>query len=138
MTGYRRLKTVITSDDFMITDDFIRSHFGANTKRVVFPTSAERAQMRQMKPAEESVAKALSTNGSLASFAYCVTGSKALKGASRLGVIIHMIGGILGMAMMLTLAVLGALALLTPANMFLYELVWMVPGLLITEWTRSI
>lgn len=138
LTGYRKLKTVITSDDFMITDDFIRGHFGAKTKRVVFPTSAERAELRQKKPAEESVAQALSTNGNLASFAYCVTGSKALKSASRLGVIVHMIGGILGMAMMLTLAVLGALSLLTPANMFLYELVWMVPGLLITEWTRSI
>jgi hypothetical protein len=49
-----------------------------------------------------------------------------------------MIGGILGMLMMLVLAIIGATNLLTPANLFLYELVWMVPGLLITEWTRSI
>ena len=33
---------------------------------------------------------------------------------------------------------IGAEQLLTPANMFLYQLIWMIPGLLITEWTRSI
>ena len=36
------------------------------------------------------------------------------------------------------LAVLGAAELLTPVNMFLYELVWMVPGLLVTEWARTV
>jgi len=30
------------------------------------------------------------------------------------------------------------LELLTPTNMFLYQLVWMIPAFLITEWTRSI
>jgi len=39
---------------------------------------------------------------------------------------------------MVTLTVLGQLQLLTPANMFLYHLVWLIPGLLTTEWTRSI
>ena len=56
----------------------------------------------------------------------------------NLGIVIHLIGGILGMLMMLVLAFLGRTELLTPANLFLYELVWLVPGLLITEWTRSI
>jgi len=36
------------------------------------------------------------------------------------------------------LAVLGAQELLTPANMLLYQLIWTVPGILITEWTRAI
>ena len=40
--------------------------------------------------------------------------------------------------MMLVLAVLGEAALLTPSNLLLYELVWMIPGLLITEWTRTL
>ena len=32
----------------------------------------------------------------------------------------------------------GITGILTPMNVLLYELIWMVPGLLITEWTRSI
>ena len=55
-----------------------------------------------------------------------------------MGTALHMVGGILGMGVVLTLVLLGALNLLTPANMFLYQLVWMIPGFLVTEWTRSI
>jgi hypothetical protein len=52
--------------------------------------------------------------------------------------IVHMVGGSLGILMMLALAILGATHLLTPANLFLYELLWLIPGFLITEWPRSI
>ena len=138
LTGYRSLKAVLTTDDFMLTDEFIKSNFSANTKRMLFPSWEERAAMRAKKPEEGQPAAALSTSSGLASFAYCVTGAKMLRSSSRLGLLVHMIGGIVGMGVMLTLTILGALDLLTPANMFLYELVWMVPGLLLTEWTRSI
>jgi hypothetical protein len=49
-----------------------------------------------------------------------------------------MLGGILGLVMMLVLAILGAQELLTPMNLLVYELVWLIPGMLITEWTRSV
>ena len=49
-----------------------------------------------------------------------------------------MVGGIVGIAMMGVLAALGATEYLTPVNMFLYQLLWMIPGLLVTGWTRSI
>ena len=49
-----------------------------------------------------------------------------------------MLGGILGLVMMLLLAVLGAQHLLTPGNVLLYELLWMIPGLLFTEWARAV
>ena len=49
-----------------------------------------------------------------------------------------MVAGILGMGVVVTLLVLGATHLLTPANMFLYQLAWMIPGWIVTEWTRSI
>ena len=70
--------------------------------------------------------------------AYAITGSRALRTASRLGVIVHMTGGILGILIMAALAVLGTTALLTPANILLYQLVWMIPGLIVTFWTRTI
>ena len=39
---------------------------------------------------------------------------------------------------MLVLAILGNTELLTPTNILLYQLVWAVPGLLVTEWTRIV
>ena len=35
-------------------------------------------------------------------------------------------------------AAMGAEHLLTPSNVLLYQLIWLIPGFLITEWTRSV
>jgi len=39
---------------------------------------------------------------------------------------------------MLALTIVGANELLTPTNILLYELIWMIPGYLVTQWTRLI
>ena len=59
-------------------------------------------------------------------------------GSPRLGVAIHLLGGILGMIIMLALGYLGSTELLTPTNVLLYQLIWAIPGLLVTEWTRVV
>lgn len=138
LCGYRGLNPVITTGDFMITETFIRDRFDVKTKRMLFPDFAQRAELREKKPEEEAPACALMTRDGLAPAAYAVTGARSLKSAATAGVIVHMIGGGLGIAMMLVLGILGATELLTPGNMFLYELALMVPGLIITEWTRSL
>ena len=138
LCGYRKLHPVITGGDFMLTQDFLKNHFDVKTKRVIFPDDPKRRQLGEVTQAPEEKALALVTSQGLAPFAYAVTGARTLKSAATSGVVVHMIGGILGMLMMVALAIIGATELLTPANMFLYELLWMVPGLLITEWTRSI
>ena len=138
LSSYRGLFPVLTGGDFMLTDGFIRKFFSVKTKRICFPEQALRQQLREAKPEEGQPALALITGEGLAPFAYAVTGARALKGACTAGVVIHMVGGILGLAMMGVLAYLGANQYLTPANMLLYQLLWMIPGLLVTAWTRTI
>lgn len=138
LSAYRGLKTVLTAGEFMLTPDFVHDCFGVNTKRMLFPQNSERATLVEKTLEPDAPAMALITGQGLAPFAYAVTGARALRIAAKAGIITAMVGGILGVVMMLVLAILGATELLTPAHMFLYELVWLVPGLLITEWTRSI
>lgn len=138
LCAYRGLNPVLTASDFTLTEGFIRSRFGVNPRRIRFPERAQRLELKAREPDPDAPALLLVTSKGLAPFAYGVTGARALRTASILGVVIHMIGGILGLVMMLALTILGALELLTPANMFLYQLVWLIPGLLISEWTRAI
>lgn len=138
LCGYRKLNPVLISGDFVLTEKFIHEQFGVNTKRILFVDPETRLELAEKTPDSGAPALALITGAGLLPFAYAVTGARTLKNAARTGVILHMIGGILGIVMMAILAVVGATQLLTPANMFLYELVWMIPGLLITEWTRSV
>ncbi len=138
LCAYRGLNPVLTAGDFTLTEGFLRSRFGVNPRRIRFPERAQREELKTRELEPDAPALLLVTSKGLAPFAYGVTGARALRTASILGVVIHMIGGILGLAMMLALTILGALELLTPANMFLYQLVWLIPGLLISEWTRAI
>lgn len=138
LCGYRSLQPVLTTGDFTLTEEFIRARFGVNTRRIGFPEREVRAQLAEKKPGEDAVGLMLSTTEGLLPYAYAVAGARAVRTASVLGTVIHMLGGILGLAIMAILAILGVGELLTPSNMLLYELVWLIPGLLITEWTRTI
>jgi len=138
LCAYRRLMPVLTTSDFMLTESFIRSRFGVNTRRIAFPERPVRLELSEKQPEEGAPALALTTHEGLSGPAFVVTGARALRSASRLGVAVHMLGGILGLIMMLLLAILGAEHLLTPGNVLLYELIWLIPGFLITEWTRSV
>ena len=134
----RKITEVVTAGDFMLNDSFLRSKFGINPKRVAFPDLRERFALNRIGPADGDVALALVTREGLAPAAYAITGARALRSAWRLGLAIHMFGGMLGMLIMVVLAILGSVALLTPINILLYQLVWMIPGLLVTFWPKTI
>ena len=138
LCAYRGLRPILVTGDFTLTPGFIRSRFGVNPRKILFPERTVREELRQNQPEADRPSLLLTTAEGLAPVAYGVTGARALRTSARLGVVVHMIGGIVGLLMMLALALLGAMEYLTPANMFLYHLVWLLPGLLITEWTRSI
>ena len=132
------LTPVVIAEDFMLTESFIRSRFGVNTRRMAFPSGPVRQEIALREPEDGATVVALTTKEGLAPKTYAITGARALRGAMTIGVAIHMAGGILGLLIMAALAYIGAAGLLTPANLLLYELAWMLPGLLITEWTRVI
>ena len=134
----RKITEVVTAGDFMLNDSFLRSKFGINPKRVAFPDLRERFALNRVGPEDGDVALALVTREGLAPAAYAITGARALRSAWRLGLAIHMFGGMLGMLIMVVLAILGSVELLTPINILLYQLVWMIPGLLVTFWPKTI
>ncbi len=138
LTAYRGLSCVLTSDDFALTYGFLKGKFGIKPKRFHLPDYPVRAELRQKELAEDAPVLMMTTALGLAPYAFGVTGARVLKSASRLGALLHIIGGVIGLGIMILLVVLGALELLTPANMFLYQLVWMIPAFLVTEWTRNI
>ena len=138
LCGYRKLKPLKLSGDFMLTESFLRAKFNVKTSRIVFPDrdTCQKLQQHPIDPDEPVLA--LTTREELVSVAYAITGARALRQATKLGVIIHLIGGTLGLIIMLVLGYLGSTQLLTPVNILLYQLIWAVPGLLVTEWARIV
>ena len=138
LSSYRRLNPVMVAGEFMMSESFIRSKFGIRSKRLQFPGVQIRQQLNSVVPAPNAEAALITTKDGLAPMAYGVTGARALRSACNLGVVLHMIGGILGMGIVLTMVIMGTMHILTPANIFAFQLAWLIPGLLVTEWTRSI
>ena len=139
LCSYRGLTPVLSSDNFLLSEGFLRAKFNVNTRRMAFPSLQERQKVASWTPAPtQSIPCALLTQDSLAASAFSITGARAYHTASMLGAIVHIFGGILGVVIVAALALAAGGSLLTPANLLLFELIWAVPGLLITEWTRNI
>ena len=138
LCSYRRLRPTLISCDFILTEKFMKDLFGINPRRFSFPEREVRQALQQTEVPEHMPAMALVTTEGLAPMAYAVTGARSVRTASIVGAVVHIIGGVLGLAIMLALAVLGEAVLLTPINLLTFELVWLIPGLLITEWTRAV
>ena len=134
----RRLTPVMLTRDFMLTESFLRSKFSVKTRKMVFPDQQTRDALTAIGADPEADVLALITRQDLAAYVYAVTGAGALRTASRLGAAVHLLGGIVGIVIMTAIAYLGSTQLLTPINILLYQLVWMIPGVLISEWTRSV
>ena len=138
LCGYRKLELLKRPGDFILTEPFLRTKFKVRTKRIRFLTREETAELDKFVPDPNEPVLALVTRDELVSTAYAITGAKALRLSTKLGVMIHLLGGTLGLIIMLVLGYLGSTELLTPTNILLYQLIWAVPGLLITEWTRVV
>ena len=135
----RRLSPVLASCSFLLSESFIHSKFGVDTRRIAFPSPQEREQLAAWQPAPEScVSCALTTQEGLTGAAFAITGARNLRTASIAGAAVHIFGGLVGLAAVLILTIFNRVDLLTPANLLLLELIWAVPGLLLSEWTRNI
>lgn len=136
LSAHKNLRPLVLSKEFSLNEQSLHARLGLKTKRFLFPQNPE--ELWQKEVPEEAPCLLLTTRDGLSPIAYGITGARALRLTWILGLIIHLIGGILGLGIMLTLVLLGSLHLLTPANLLLYHCIWLIPGILITEWTRTI
>ena len=132
------VRPILVDCDFALTGSFLEQKLGVSIRRMIFPDSMTRMKLAQKTPEENAPAIALVTRGGLAQRAYAVTGGAALRSAWRAGAAVHILGGCIGFFAVAILALQGSLFLLTPYNLLLYGCVWMIPGLLMAEWTRSV
>lgn len=136
LCGHGRATPVLISRDFLLTGRFLHEKLKVNTKRLVLPDAETRTALEETAVEEDAPVVALSVRKGLPQRAFAVTGAWALRAAQRGGAVIHMIGGSLGLAAAAVLALTGATHLLTPVNLLLYSLLWMIPGWLMAQWTR--
>ena len=139
LCGQRNLTRVMVGSNFILDETFLREKFRIDTRRITFPALSERERLAAWKPeGEQSAPIALTTQEGLAGSAMAIAGSRALRVASIAGAAVHILGGLVGLSAVLILTLAGRTDLMTPANLLLLELIWAVPGLMVSEWTRNL
>lgn len=138
LCGCRNVYPVLVDCDFVLTESFLQQKLGLDIHRMQFPDYVTRMDLEEKKPEPDAPAIALATRSGLAQKAYAVTGGTALRSAWRAGLFVHLLGGGLGLLAVAILSLVGGIWLMTPYNLLLYGCVWMIPGLLVAEWTRNI
>ena len=138
LTESSRVKPVLVTEDFVLSGAFLQKKFGIHPKKLLRPAPEERERLRAATVDKEDWVLALCVRPTLPAYGYAISGGRAYYHAVTLGMIIHILGGVLGLGAMLALSLLGRTDLLTPLNILLYQAVWLIPGFLITEWTRTL
>ena len=132
------IKPLLTNTDFMLTKSFIRAKFGIRPKKLLIPEHEQCQELKGQALEDNAPALLLTTKEGVASLAYGVTGARALYTAGWMGAVLQLVGSVVGLAVIAILVLQNGIAMLTPDNMFLFQLVWLVPAYLISEWTRSL
>lgn len=134
----RSITPLVLSRDFMVSGDFLKEKFGVKTDRIIFPDVQEKQTLLETSVDPMADVAALATRTDLVSSVYAVSGAGALDASCKMGLWLTIAAAALGLLIMAALAFTGSVQLLTPLRLMLYELVWLVPTWLITEWTRTV
>ena len=135
----KQILPLMVTENFLLTEDFVRGKFGIAPGRMGFPNAKERRRIACWAPdPDQTSVCCLSTQESLAATGFAISGARSLVSAVRLGTTVHILGGIIGMLLVLLLQFVDGGSMLTPGSILLFQLIWSIPGMLITEWTRSL
>ncbi len=136
LCSYKDLDPVLVSNDFALTEELLCKKFSGAMERLLRPEREVRLGMAQVAAPEDAQLVALTTRGGLAQRAFAVTGARALEKTAKTSAWIHILGGVIGLVAALVLAWVGGIHVLTPGNLLVYWLLWMIPGWLSTQWIR--
>lgn len=124
------LVPVLATRDFMITPQFLKLRYKIPPEHIEFPIVEERARLSSQEIPRTGPQGALMARSSFASFARSVVSARTLRGAAIIAMIVALAGSVLGTALMFFLTFLGSSFSASCWNLFLYTVLWLIPGLL--------
>lgn len=126
------LTPVLATRDFMITPALIKKRYKVSVDRMEFPVVAERIKLSSEEAGRDGRQGALMAKESFLGFAAAVTGGRLLRRAVHSSVALSLFCGLVGLGLMAYLTAVGSVQALSAFNLLLYQLIWMVPTMLVT------
>lgn len=129
--------TVLVTRDFLLNPAYLQSKYGVDADFLEYPPVKEREMLADQRISDRGRQGAILGRSSFAEFAAAVAGGRDLRTCVQLGTLIALIAGLFGTAIMALMAVLGAVQTASCMNAALLLLLWALPGLLLSRWTKK-
>lgn len=129
-----RLAPVLATRDFNIIPAMLQQRFRLAVSRMDFPPVQRRRELSDPEQSHNPVLTAVLCREGIFPLSEAVVGARRLRRAVRLNAALGCIGSVLGAALACYLTSVSAYASISPINLLLFLLLWLIPSWFITGW----
>ncbi len=128
------LRPILATRNFSLTPAMLGQRFKISAQKMDYPAVERRRELSDSGQSHGEIATAVICRDGLPPYADAVLGAIRLRRAARISAVLTAAGSVAGSLLSFYLAFSAAYFSLTPANLLLFLLLWMVPTLLISGW----
>ena len=131
-----KVEPVLATRDFNLIPAMLQQRFKLAAEKMAFPGIERRRELSDPDQEHDGSLTALLCREGLLPYAEAITAAKRLRWAARLGAALCCGGSLLGMALAAYLTSVGASTSLSPLNLLIYMLTWLVPVWFLSGWVH--
>lgn len=131
-----KVEPVLATRDFNLIPAMLQQRFKLAADKMAFPPVERRRELSDPEQPHDGVLTALLCREGLLPFAEALTAARRLRWATRLGAVLCCAGSLLGMLLAAYLTSVGAYTSLSPLNLLVYMLTWLLPVWFLSGWVH--
>ena len=129
-----KITPVLCTRDFNLIPSMLRQRFKVPVEKMEFPPVERRRELSDPKQDHSPILTAVLCREGVGPYAEAVVGARRLRTAVRLSAVLACLGSVAGALLSFYLTFVAAYASLTPFNLTVFLLMWLVPTPLIAGW----
>ena len=131
-----KVEPVLATRDFNLIPAMLQQRFKLAADKMAFPPVERRRELSDPEQTHDGILTALLCREGLLPFAEAITTARRLRWATRLGAVLCCAASLLGMLLCAYLTSVGAYTSLSPLNLLVYMLTWLLPVWFLSGWVH--
>ncbi len=127
---------VLATRDFNLIPAMLRQRFKLPVEKMEFPAVERRVELSDPDQEHSPILSAVLCREGLGPYSEAVVGGQRLRRAVRASAVLASVGAFIGVLLAFYLTFSGAYSSLSPANLLVFLLMWLVPTPLISGWVN--
>lgn len=134
---HNKVSPVLATRDFNIIPSMLRQRFKLPVEKMEYPPVERRMELSDPEREHNSVLAAVLCREGLAPYSDAVVGGQRLRRATILSSVLTCLGSVIGVLLAFYLTTSLAFSSLSPLNLLIFLLMWLVPTYLISGWVNK-